>query len=150
MINLSVGQRHDNNEFIYPLEDRIRLWKLNVELIELLFPERDYQNSAQTAEISCSFLCDVYLRKQNYEEAWYWLEKGAEFAIHFDTYDFEAPHTSPVLRGYADGGWIMEATGNDTQQLLDWLTVNDESVPLRFDTRYEPLVERLKKSAKKP
>ncbi len=150
MINLSVGKRHDNNEFIYPLEDRIRLWKLNVELIELLFPEGDYQISAQTAETACSLLCDVYLHKQNYEEAWYWLEKGAEFAIHFDTYDFEAPHTSLILRGYVDGGWIMEATGNHTQLLLDWLTENDESAPLRSDARYEPLVERVKKTAKKP
>ncbi len=150
MINLAVGQRHDDGEFIYPLEERIRLWKMKVALIELLFPDGDYQINAQSAEIACGFLCDVYLTKRNFEEAWYWIEKGADFAIHMDTYDFEAPHTSPILRGYVGGGWIMEATGNHSQSMLDWLTTADEVAPLRSDARYDALVERLAKVAKKP
>ena len=81
---------------------------------------------------------------------WYWLEKGADYAIHFDTYDFDAPHTSPILRGYVGGGWIMEATGNHSQSMLDWLKTADEVAPLRSDARYGILVDRLTKVAKKP
>ena len=150
MIELAVGQRHNNGEFIYPLEDRIRLWKTEVDFLDLIFPDGDYQIKAQLGEIACSFLCTAYLRNQNYEEAWNWLEKGADFAVHMDTYDFDAPHTSPILRGYSSGGWIMEAEGNRSQSLLEWLTNDDEAAVLRSDARYEVFVDRLKNVAKKP
>ena len=148
MIELAAGQRHDNGEYIYPIEDRIRLWQTEVYLLELLFPDGDYQYKAQLGEIACSFLCVTYLRKNSYEEAWYWLEKGAEFAIHMDTYDFDAAHTSPILRGYASGGWIIEAEGNRSKSMIDWLTTDDETVILRSDSRYTTIVDRLKAVAK--
>ena len=150
MIELAVAQRHDSGEFIYPIEDRIQLWKTAVSLLELLFPDGDYQMKAQLGEIACSFLCTAYLRSGEFENVWYWIEKGADFAIHMDTYDFDAPHTSLVLRGYSDGGWIMEAEGNRSQSMLNWLITDDEAAPLRSDTRYDVLVERLAKVAKKP
>ncbi len=150
MIEIAAGQRHDNNEFIYPIEDRIALWKTEVSLLELLFPHGDYQYSAQLAEIACGFLCTAYLTKQGLEESWYWLQKGADFAIHMDTYDFDEAHTSPILRGYKSGGWIMESNGNRTQALLEWLNNDNEVSVLRSDPRFEELVERVKKYAKKP
>lgn len=150
MIEIAVRQCHDNEEFIYPLEDRIQLWKTEVQLLELLFPDGDYQIKAQLGEAACRFLCSSYLRKQEHEEAWHWIQKGADFAIHMDTYDFDAPHTSPILRGYSSGGWIMEAEGNRSQSMLEWLTTNEETAILRSDVRYEELVFRLKKVAKKP
>ena len=67
-----------------------------------------------------------------------------------DTYDFDAPHTSPILRGYSSGGWIMEAEGNRSQSILEWLTNDDEAAVLRTDSRYEALVDRLRSAAKKP
>ena len=150
MIELAVGQKHDNGEFIYPLEDRIRLWKTEVSFLDLLFPDGDYQIKAQLGEVACSFLCTAYLRKQNYVEAWKWLERGADFAIHMDTYDFDAPHTSPILRGYSSGGWIMEAEGNRSQSMLEWLTNDEEVAVMHSNPRYETLVDRLKSAAKKP
>lgn len=149
MIELAATQRHDNGDFIYPLEDSIHLWKTEVAFLDLLFPDGDYQYKAQLGEAACSLLCTAYLRKQNYEEAWKWLEKSADFAIHMDTYDFEAPHTSPILRGYSSGGWIMEAGDNRSQSLLEWLEMNNEVAVLRSDVRYETLVNRLKNVSKK-
>ncbi|MBE6654488.1 MAG: helix-turn-helix transcriptional regulator [Ruminococcaceae bacterium] len=150
MIELATAQRHDNGDFIYSLEDRIRLWETTIKFLELLFPDGDLQYKAQLGEIACSFLCTAYLGKQDYEEAWKWLEKGAYFAVHMDTYDFDAPHTSPVLRGYSDGGWIMEAEGNRSRSMLDWLTKDENAAALRSDARFEPLIKRLEKTAKKP
>ena len=71
------------------------------------------------------------------------------FAIHMDTYHFDTAHTSPILRGYSSGGWIMEAEGNRSQSMLNWLTTDDEVAALRSDARYEVIVERLKTVAKK-
>ena len=150
MIELAANQRHDNGNMIYPPEDRISLWKTEVSLLELLFPDGDYRYKAQLGEIACGHLCTAYLRRQNHEEAWSWLQKGADFAIHMDTYDFDAAHTSPVLRGYSDGGWIMEKEGNRSQSLLDWLTSDEEAAALRSDTRCKVLAGRLRKVARKP
>ena len=149
MVFLAASQRHDNGDFIYSLDDRIELWKTEVAFLELFFPNSDYQIKAQLGEIACGNLCGAYLGKKDYEEAWMWIEKGADFAICMDTYDFDAPHTSPILRGYSSGGWTVEA-GNHTQSLLDWLTSDYGVESLSLDSRYETLVDRLKKYAKKP
>ena len=135
---------------IYTAEERIQLHKLQVDLLELLFPDKDYQYLAQEGEIACSHIAIIFIRNNDPENAWKWLEKSADFAISMDTYDFDADHTSPVLRGYSDGGWIMEAEGNRSQSMLNWLTTDDEAAVLRADPRYETLVARLKAVAKKP
>jgi transcriptional regulator with XRE-family HTH domain len=150
MMELATVQKHDDGTYIYPLKDRIRLRKTEVSFLELLFPDGDYQFKAQLGEIACSFLCSAYMRQQDYEETWKWLEKGVDFAIHMDTYDFDAVHTSPILRGYSDGGWIMEAEGNRSQSILEWLLHDEEVAVLRSDPRYEMLTNRLQKVAKKP
>ncbi len=150
MIELAAGQRHDNGEFIYSVQDRINLWKTAVALLELLFPNGDFQIKAQLGEIACSLLFTAHIRKGDFDEAWHWIQRAADFAIHMDTYDFEASHTSPVLRGYSSGGWIMEADGNRSGAMLDWLTTDDEVAVLRSDARYEKLIDRLRKVAKKP
>ncbi len=150
MLGIVSFQRHDNNELVYSLEDRMRLWETEVTLLELLFPNEDYHFKAQFGEQACRLLCTAHLRKRNYKEAWCWLEKGADFAIHFDTYDFAAQHSSPVLRGYSDGGWIMEAAGNHSQVMLEWVTTDDDTAVLRSDARCEALINRLKKVAAKP
>ena len=148
MIGIAASQRCDNNEFVYPLEDRIRLWKTRVTLLDLLFPDRDYLFYAQFGDQACTHLCSAYLEKGDYEEAWHWLEKRADFAIHMETYDFTAPHTSPILRGVVAGDWI--GTGGEfSQNVLGWLTTDAEAAVLRDDKRYENLVNRLKAVAKR-
>ena len=141
--------RHDDGTMIYAAEDRMRLHKLQVDLLELLFPEKDYQNVSQVGWMACLQMGRLFLQNNDLENAWKWLEKSADFAIHMDTYDFEGKHTSPVLRGYSDGGSIPEAEGNISQMTLNWL-LEEEFDVLRTDERYEMLVERLKEFAKKP
>ena len=123
---------------------------MQITLIELLFPNGDYQYKAQFGVQACHMLAVTYLRNREYEEVWPWLEKGADFAIHMETYDFDEPHTSFILRDFAEGGWIMEAEGNSSQAMLEWLTADEETAVLRSDPRYDALVNRLKQVAKKP
>lgn len=146
----ACGHRHDDGKMIYSTEERIKLLKLQVDLLEIMFPDRDYQYFAQDGEIACSHIAIMLIRSDKLETAWEWIEKSADFAICMDTYDFDAPHTSPILRGYSSGGWIMEAEGNRSQSMLEWLTTDDETAVFRSDTRYKTLVDRLKKIAKKP
>ena len=152
MITCLSGHRGDDGKMIFSWGERKELRKLELDLIETIFHNGDYQYFAQYAEMVCSFFVTDSFREKDYDKVWYWLNKGADFAIHSDTYDFNVPHTSPLLRGYSDGGWIMEAEGNHSQSMLEWLTTDtDEDVSaLRSDARYQALVDRLKKVAKKP
>ena len=150
VIGCACDHRNDNDKKIFSADERIKLHKLQVDLLELLFPDQDYQYLAQEGEIACSHIAILLIRNNDLENAWKWLEKSADFAINMDTYDFDTAHTSPVLRGYSDGGWIMEAEGNRSQSMLEWLTNDDETAVLRSDARYEMLINRLKKIAKKP
>ena len=152
MITCLSGHRGDDGKMIFSWGERKELRKLELDLIETIFHNGDYQYFAQYAEMVCSFFVTDSFREKDYDKVWYWLNKGADFAIHSDTYDFNVPHTSPLLRGYSDGGWIMEAEGNHSQSMLEWLTTDtDEDVSaLRSNARYELLVDRLKKVAKKP
>ncbi len=145
-----AGHRHDDGQLIYSPEERIALRKQQVALLELLCPDGDYQYMAQYGEIAASHLAILLLRANDLENTWYWLEKAAEFAAHMDTYDFDTAHTSLALRGYCDGGWIMEAGGNRSQTMTDWLCGDGELAPLRADPRYSALLDRLRKTAKKP
>ncbi len=149
-ISCLSGHRNDDGKMIYSWEERKKLRKLELDLIEAFFPDGDYQYYAQYAEMVCSFFVSDAFKRNDYEGIWYWLNKGADFAIHADTYDFDTTHTSPILRGYQSGGWIMEADGNRSQFLLDWLKTDNDVEILRSDPRYNTLIERLKSVAKKP
>ena len=143
VIGCAAGHVGDDGKMLYSSEERFELNKLQVELLEKLFPNKDYQYMAQEGEIACSFVALRFIRGNDIDNAFEWLKKMVDFAIHMDTYDFDAPHTSPVLRGYSDGGWIVETEGNRSRCLLKWMTDNDEFDTLRNDPRYMKLVERL-------
>ena len=64
-----------------------------------------------------------------------------------ETYDADAPHTSPALRNVLIGGWIG-AENAFSRKILKWLTTDEETAALRNDKRYENLVNRLKAVAK--
>ena len=141
VIGCAAGHLGDNGKTIYSGEERFELNKLQVELLELLFPDKDYQYMAQEGEIACKFIALWFVRNNDIESALEWLRKAVDFAIHMDTYDFDAPHTSLILRGYSDGGWIVGTEGKHLQSLLKWLNDNDEFDTLRSDLRYLKLVE---------
>ncbi len=148
-IDLSYKYSSDNGKMIYAEEDNINLCKLQVKLLETLFPDMDYQYFAQHGENACDRIALNCIRNKDVEGAFKWLEKSVDFAIHMDTYDFNAEHTSLILRGYSSGGWIMEREGNCSQTLLDWITTDEEASFLRSDERYELFISRLQKVAKK-
>ena len=141
--------RHDDGQMLYSTEERIKLNQHIVDLLERFYPDGDYQYMAQYGEIACEQLVMCFLKNNDIDHVWLWLEKSIDFAIHMDTYDSNVPHTALVLRGYSDGDWIMESWGNRSQSLLDWLDSAEEFEMLRSDPQFDRLINRLKKVAKK-
>lgn len=148
-IDCASLQRHDDGRWVYSPEEQLRLEMLRVALLELLFSDGDYHFFAQEGELACRRIAKMLLRSHDVETAWKWIEKAADFAIHMDTYAVNASHTSPILRGYASGGWIMEKEGNHSHDMLVWLTTADDTASLRSDMRLTSLISRLKPVARK-
>lgn len=142
--------RHDDGKTVYSPEEQLRLEELRVALLGLLFPDGDYCLFAQEGESACRRIANRLLQNKETEAALTWLERAADFAICMDTYDFNASHTSPILRGYQSGGWIMERDENHSHELLSWLTAADHALALQSDSRYIPLIDRLKAVASEP
>lgn len=150
MIDCLKGHCDDNGKMIYSWEERKELNQFEIALLECLYPDGDYQQNAYFGATASYFMFKDFFNKQDYENAWYWLERCVAYNVHADTYNFDAPHSTPILRGFADGGVIMEAEGNYSQSFLDWITTDEEVAVLRSDARYEVLVNRLQAAAKKP
>ena len=137
------AHRHDDGNSIFFEKEQRRLLETVPALLALLFPDGDYQYAAQYGEIASSQLMIRSVRSGDLSDAWLWLERAADFACHMDTYDFDAAHSSPALKGYVDGGWIPEAGGNRSANLLRWLEGDKEAAPIRSDARYPALAKRL-------
>ena len=150
MIHCLKGHCDESGNMIHSWEERKELNQFEIDLLECLYPDGDYQQNAYFGATASYFIFKDFFHKQDYENAWYWLERCVHYNVHADTYDSSAPHSTPILRGYADGGVIMEAEGNYSQSFLEWITTDDEVAVLRTDPRYEALVDRLKSAAKKP
>jgi transcriptional regulator with XRE-family HTH domain len=150
MIHCQKAHCDDNGKLIYSCEERKALNQFEIDLLECLYPDGDYQHNAYFGATASYFIFKDFFQNKDYEKAWYWLERCVDYNIHADTYDFDAPHSTPILRGYSDGGVIMEADGNYSQSFLNWITTNEETAILRTDARYEALVDRLKAVAKRP
>ena len=149
-LSLIASHYHaDGSGFLYPPEDRIALCEQIVGIVELLYPDGDYQIKAQHAEGACCDLARIYLKRGDNARALDWLERAAAYITHFDTYDFDAPHTSPALRGYADGGWIPEDGEGRSDMNLRALRENRIYDPLRAEPRFAALLEKLAKTARK-
>ncbi len=148
MIGNTADHRDDNGELICSYEERKAMHKLEIDIIELIFPDGDYQYEAEFGVGACSRLVSGCLLDKDTEGLWYWLEKGADFAIHADTYDPEAPHTSPILKGYSDGGWIPEKGGNHSKVILDWMIESNEMSEYRTDPKFNEIAEKLREYAK--
>ena len=147
-LTLIAGHRNDDGTPVYSPQDKIALWKQIVYIIELLCPDGDYQILAQHAESACCDLAAEFCRAGDIENALYWLEKAADYAIHMDTYGFGAPHTSPALRGYSSGGWIPEGGKKHTSDLLDWMMEAQPVCKMQKDARFQAIVSRARTVAK--
>lgn len=139
---------HDDGKKIYSAEDRIELQKLQVDLLELLFPNKDYQTMAQIGETACRRIAISMIKRKDFNCALEWIQKSANFAIYMDMYVFDSAHTSTILRGFSGEGWIMEADGNHSQSMLEWLSTNEIKEIFSSNSEYKSLCSRLKEKAR--
>lgn len=147
VMGILPGMLCDDGKPVYSHTERITMYGQIVSLIELLFPDGDYGFLAQEAIVACSMLVNICMHRGDTEGAIHWLQKGGEFVRYTDTYSPDAPHTSPVLKGYGQHGWIRENGQSKSDELLQYLREDPDSLPIRDDPRIQELIKTLQKTA---
>ena len=145
-----AGMKHDGGEdYIFTDSERMELLRSAIAVMNSVYVDGDYFFDAQFVEQAYFDLAEIQLARGEYDGALDSLEAAASCAVQFDTYDNDAPHTSPAFRGCVDGGWIMDENGNRSRQLLDDL---DGAVfdAIRGDDRFARIKTKLASYAKMP
>ena len=154
MISCLLGHTGEDGNFIHTVEERRDLWQLILDLLTVLFPDGDYQTHAYNGMAACNFMWSYARNRGDREAAMHWLEKCVHYAVYADTFDADNPHkarhTSLILRGYGDGGSIVERSGNYSASLLRYLAENEETKELWETPRGQALIEQLKQAARIP
>lgn len=135
----------------YSEEDSIKLLKQVVTIGETIFCDGDYHFNAQFIEFAYRNMSLIYAEKHDVENTLHCLSRECEFIIHFLTYDDKEKKTSPAVRGYCDGGWIPSPDGNDANDMLKQIELDEESTVydfIRDDPRFKTIIARLEKYAK--
>lgn len=149
LMRMIAMHTHDDGSCVYSTEERIAILKQTVALADLMYPDGDYQTKAQGIDIACSYLVNIYLSMNDTDNAFYWLDRLCDYVIHSDTYDFDAPHTAPVFRGYSDGGWIRENGNSRSADYLRGISEDKVFDKIRNDPRFEAILDRLRETVGK-
>ena len=145
-----AGMKHDGGEdYIFTDSERMELLRSAIAVTDSVYVDGDCFFDAQLVENAYLDLAEIQLAHGEYDGALDSLEAAASCAIQFDTYDPDAPHTSPAFRGCVDGGWIMDENGNRSRQLLDDLD-GAEFAAIRDDDRFARIRAKLSSTAKLP
>lgn len=142
--------QHDDGKFIYSSDERKKLLQMSIDLLDFIYPDGDYGSMAQEGYQACGRLANYCLKEKDYDEVFYWLEKGVDFAIKSDLCTDDDIYTSLPLRGLSSGRLIIEEYGNLSQSTIDWLTADKDFDVIRSDPKYDVLINRLKEYAFKP
>jgi hypothetical protein len=140
----------DGEKYIYSDNDRLIMYKQSAEIVKTFFCDGDYYFFAHYGENAYYGMACVFMENGDTKKALDCLEEVVGFCSHFDTYGCDASHTSPAVRNFIDGGWIMEKEGNRSAQMLDELIASNLWDTVRDDKRFISILEKLKMYAKKP
>ena len=126
----------------YNEDERIKLLRQSAAVGETVFCDGDGMFSAQFMRTAYKKLGDIYAARKDSENLLECLEKETEYAKEFETYDANAVHTSPAVRGYRPGGAVPEDEP-ETEQILKRLKDCEEYDFVRDSERFMEVVKRL-------
>ncbi len=102
---------------VYTTEEKIAMQKQIVGIMDVLFPNGDYQVHSQTAKDACKTLLKLYLEIGDIENSIKWLERACDFSVHFDTYEINH-HTTPLFKNIQECGGIRVDEKSCSENLL--------------------------------
>lgn len=143
---LEMGLRMlGNDEKSYSADDRLRLLKQCVDVCETVFCDGDTTYYSYSLASALDDMSVIYANRKDAENTLLCLEKEAEHAVRFLTYDFNSHYTSPAFRGKEVIDWMPDRDGkNLADELLEGLK-NPVYDFVRDTDRFNAVISELKK-----
>lgn len=139
--------KDDNGVDIFADDEKIDLFKKQIEMFRLFFEKGDYMFHAQYIEVPYRHLARIYSGKNDAENALSSLAEAAEYAMLFDTYDYAEKQKSLIARGNVPGGVWRHDTHNHSYDILEWMQTDEIFDSIRNAERFAEITETLGKTA---
>ena len=139
--------KDDNGVDIFADDEKIDLFKKQIEMFRLFFEKEDYMFHAQYIEVPYRHLARIYSEKNDAENALSSLAEAAEYAMLFDTYDYAEKQKSLIARGNVPGGVWRHDTHNHSYDILEWMQTDKIFESIRNTERFAEITETLGKTA---
>lgn len=149
LMKLLPLQRHDDGSPVYSEEDQIRIWKQLVGIVEIIYPDGDYEREAFFAGEACYCLACAYLNRGDTESGIDWFERACNYFVCSNTSDSGAEHTSPVFQGYISDRFTYEEKCNLCRDYVERCCADSIFDGIRNNPRFEAGIARLKQIADK-
>ena len=142
-----AGLRDEDGTRFFTDAERLTIYKKILAMYDILFEDGDYMYESQVVEMAAGNAANICAVNGDTEDAIMYASKFADASIQFDTYDWNAPHTSLLYRGFVFGGYHREEH-NRSYDTLEYLLTDEDFAPLRGDARFEAILDRLRAVAK--
>ena len=118
-----ADSKYDNGEPIYTDDERLALYSKVIDLFEIYFEEHDYMYYTQHLEIAHISMASIYATRNDSNNTLYHIEKAAEYAVEFDTFECsEKEYSSLLTKGTEKQGVWWEDSTNRSYNLLTQLS----------------------------
>lgn len=125
----------------YSFEEKIQLRMQSIKIMEILYPNKDYNYYAAYIADDYVEIAACYSWLGEYYKTLEALEKMCEYAILFECSN--GVNTSPAFRGYDDGKWNSDGTFSYCKEKLQMINGQSSFDPLREDPRYLEIINKL-------
>ena len=142
-----AGLRDEDGTRFFTDAERLTIYKKILAMYDILFEDGDDMYESQVVEMAAGNAANICAVNGDADDAIMYASKFADASIQFDTYDWEAPHTSLLYRGFVFGGYHREEH-NRSYDTLEYLSTDEDFAPLRGDARFEAILDRIRAVAK--
>lgn len=125
----------------YTFEEKIQLRMQSIKIMEILYPNEDYNYYAAYIADDYIEIAGCYSFLGEYDKTLDALEKMCEYAILFERSD--GINSSPAFRGYDDGKWNSDGTYSYCKEKIQVMNAQSSFDALRSDARYIEIINKL-------
>ena len=140
--------KDDDGNPIYSDEEKLCLYEKQIALFKIFFEDGDYMFYSQFLECPYACMADIYAKRGETESMLATADAAADYAIQFDTYDYEGAHTSLIAKGVVAGGVWWHDMHNRTHALLEHFTTDGAYAPYRDQAAFRKIIAKLELHAK--
>ena len=142
-----AGLRDNNGNYFFDDKERLAIYKKILAGYDLFFENGDYMYEAQIVEMAAKHAARICASQGDIGEAIRYASKCADGSIQFDTYDWDAPHTSLLWQDFVFGGYCV-SEHNRSYYILECFSTEDAFAALRENVEFNKILERLRAIAR--